>query len=337
LSEATVVNGAVLVTGGAGFIGSHVAEAYVAAEYEVTVLDDLSSGRRENVPDGARFVEADVRSAEARELLANGEFTILNHHAAQVDVAYSVADPVADVGVNVVGLLNVLEGARAGHVTRIVLASSGAIYGQDAALPIDESAPKLPVSPYGVAKLASEYYVTMYGLLYGIDTVVLRYSNVYGPRQDARGEAGVVAAFSHALVTGQPLTVYGDGAQTRDMIYVADVAAANIAASRCAVVPLTHVDARAYNIATGAETTINHLATALSDVAGRAATLRHAPERQGDIRRSALAAQKARRDLGWQARVSLIDGLPATFRWVREERGRVGRRTAPGATAARRR
>jgi UDP-glucose 4-epimerase len=318
VSTATL-NGAVLVTGGAGFIGSHVAEAYLAADYEVTVLDDLSSGRRENVPDGARFVHADVRSREARELLASGKVTILNHHAAQIDVRYSVANPVADAGVNVVGLLNVLEGARAGNVKRVVLASSGAIYGQDVPLPIDESAPKLPVSPYGVAKLASEYYLAMYGRLYGIETMVLRYSNVYGPRQNPHGEAGVVALFSQKLVKGQPLIVYGDGAQTRDLIYVADVAGANIAASRCSVVPLTDVDARAYNIATGVETPINRLAMVLSEVAGRPAILRHAPERQGEIRRSALASHKATRDLGWQPKASLVDGLRATLCWVGKE------------------
>ena len=327
----TSMKGAVLVTGGAGFIGSHVAEAYLAADYEVTVLDDLSSGRLENVPTGARFVHADVRSREARELLANGKFTILNHHAAQIDVRYSVANPEADASVNVVGLLNVLEGARTGNVTRVVLASSGAIYGQDVPLPIRENAPKLPVSPYGVAKLASEYYLAMYALLYGIEAVILRYSNVYGPRQDPRGEAGVVAVFAQRLLAGEPLIVYGDGNQTRDMVYVADVAGANIAASRCSVVPLTHVDERAYNIATGLETPINRLANALSELAGRAAMLRHAPERQGEIRRSALASHKAARDLGWQPKASLIDGLRATLCWVGDEAGRLGRRTTTSA------
>jgi UDP-glucose 4-epimerase len=309
----------VLVTGGAGFIGSHVAHAYLSAGYAVTILDDLSRGRLENLPNGARFVQADVRSTEARELVAMGDFTILNHHAAQVDVRSSVNDPLADASVNVLGFLNLLQGAHAGNVRRVVLASSGAIYGQDAPLPIDKSAPKLPVSPYGVAKLASEYYLAMYGRLYGIETIVLRYSNVYGPRQDSHGEAGVVAVFLQRLVTDQPLIVYGDGAQTRDIIYVADVAGANIAASRCSIVPLTHLDARAYNIATGVETPINRLANALSEVAGRAATLRHAPERQGEIRRSALASHKAARDLGWRPMASLIDGLRATFCWVVDE------------------
>src|SRR6266545_81513 len=234
---------AVLVTGGAGFIGSHVAEAYLAAGYTVTVLDDLSSGRPANVPQGADFLQADVRSPEVRQLLATGAFEILNHHAAQMDVRCSVADPVADASVNVLGLLNLLQGAQAGRVRRVILASSGGtVYAEAAALPIEETAPKLPVSPYGVAKLASEHYLAMFARLYGIEAVALRYSNVYGPRQNPRGEAGVVAIFARALLAGRPLVVYGDGEQTRDMVYVADVAAAGIAASQWLRRPLNDLD-----------------------------------------------------------------------------------------------
>src|SRR5882762_2591564 len=170
----------VLVTGGAGFIGSHVVDAYLAAGNDVTVLDDLSTGRRERVPAGAAFVQADVRSAAARELVAKGSFALLNHHAAQMDVRRSVADPLFDAEVNVLGLLNLLEGARAGGVQRIVFASSGGtVYGEGASLPIPETAAKLPASPYGTAKLASEYYLAMFAKLYGVDGVALRYSNVY--------------------------------------------------------------------------------------------------------------------------------------------------------------
>src|SRR5436309_1674666 len=188
---------AVLVTGGAGFIGSHVADAYLAAGSDLTVLDNLSSGRLEYVPDGARFVHSDVRSSQARELLTGGAFSILNHHAAQMDVRCSVADPVADASINVLGLLNLLQGAQAGGVRRVVFASSGGtVYGDDAPLPIDERAAKLPASPYGAAKLSSEHYLAVFARLYGIQTVALRYSNVYGPRQNPHGEAGVVAIFS---------------------------------------------------------------------------------------------------------------------------------------------
>src|SRR6266852_1673780 len=208
----------VLVTGGAGFIGSHVVDAYLAAGNDVTVLDDLSTGRRERVPAGAAFVQADVRSTAARELVATGRFTLLNHHAAQMDVRRSVADP------------------------------------------LFESAPKLPASPYGTAKLASEYYLATFSQLYGLETVALRYSNVYGPRQNPHGEAGVVAIFAHRVLAGQPLTVFGDGDQTRDMVFVQDVAQANLAASDVALPPVDAVDGAAFNIGTGVETSVNDLA-----------------------------------------------------------------------------
>jgi len=307
----------VLVTGGAGFIGSHVVGAYLAAGYHVTVLDDLSTGRIEHVPEGARFVEADVRSAEARALVAEGGFTLINHHAAQVDVGCSVADPVTDASVNLLGLLNLLQGAQAGGVRRVILASSGgAIYGDGAALPTDEGAPKLPASPYGVSKLASEYYLATFAQLYEIEPVVLRYSNVYGPRQRSEGEGGVVAVFSRRALQGEPLTVYGDGEQTRDMVYVADVAAANIAASRCPPARLESVDRCAYNIGTGVETSVNRLATLVAEFSGRAPRIRYAPGRSGEIRRSALAYDKAAREIGWRPRASLVEGIRSTVEWL---------------------
>lgn len=308
---------AVLVTGGAGFIGSHVAEAYLAAGYAVTVLDDLSSGRPENVPEGAEFLQADVRSPEARRVLATGAFEILNHHAAQMDVRCSVADPVADASVNVLGLLNLLQGAQAGGVRRVILASSGGtVYAEAAALPIEETAPKLPASPYGVAKLASEHYLAMFARLYGIEAVALRYSNVYGPRQNPHGEAGVVAIFARTLLAGQPPVVYGDGEQTRDLVYVADVAAASIVASRCGPPPLKDIDGCAYNIGTGVETSVNQLAALISEVAGCAPGIRHAPARLGEIRRNALTPDKAARELRWRPATSLIEGLRSTVEWV---------------------
>ncbi len=313
---------AVLVTGGAGFIGSHVAEAYLAAGYTVTVLDDLSSGRPANVPQGADFLQADVRSPEVRQLLATGAFEILNHHAAQMDVRCSVADPVADASVNVLGLLNLLQGAQAGRVRRVILASSGGtVYAEAAALPIEETAPKLPVSPYGVAKLASEHYLAMFARLYGIEAVALRYSNVYGPRQNPRGEAGVVAIFARALLAGRPLVVYGDGEQTRDMVYVADVAAASIAASQCLRPPLNDIDGCAYNIGTGVETSVNQLAALIAEAAGRTCGIRHAPARLGEIRRNALTPNKATRDLRWRPATALVDGLRATVEWVAQCEG----------------
>jgi len=310
----------VLVSGGAGFIGSHVAEAYLAAGDEVTVLDDLSTGRRENLPRDARFVLADIRSAEARDLFAQGRFELLNHHAAQMDVRRSVADPLFDLDVNLRGLLNLLEGARAGGVRRVVFASSGGVvYGDATAPPCREGATKLPISPYGVAKLASEHYLSAYSRLYGLEVASLRYSNVYGPRQNAQGEAGVVAIFARKILAGEPLTIFGDGEQTRDMVYVKDVAAANLAASDRPLPPLDGLDARAWNIGTGIETSVKRLAELLAAAAGRRPTIRYAPERPGELRRSALAVEKAAHELGWAPRTGLADGLALTLRSFGED------------------
>lgn len=310
----------VLVTGGAGFIGSHVADAFLASGDEVTILDDFSSGRRENLPPGARVVEADVRSPQARHLVATGGFAVLDHHAAQIDVRRSVEDPAADAAINVVGLVNLLQGARAGGVRRVVFASSGGtVYGEGERLPVREEAPKLPASPYGTAKLSAEYYLATFGLLYGIETVALRYSNVYGPRQDPHGEAGVVAIFSERLLRGEGLTVFGDGEQTRDMVYVGDVALANVLASRHPVAPLASLDARAFNIGTGVETSVNRLAALLADAAGRRPEIRHAPARPGELLRSCLDVSKAARELGWRPRVSLAEGVTSTVRWFAED------------------
>ena len=310
----------VLVTGGAGFVGSHVVDAYRAAGDDVTVLDDLSTGRRENIPAGVRFVHADIRSTEAREVVARGGFALLNHHAAQMDVRRSVADPLFDAGVNVLGLLNLLEGARAGGVGRVVFASSGGVvYGEHGPFPLVESAAKLPVSPYGTAKLASEYYLATYARLFGLETVALRYSNVYGPRQRADGEAGVVAIFGRRLLKGEPLTIFGDGEQTRDLVYVMDVAEANLAASERPLAPVDGLDARAFNVGTGVETSVNRLAQLLGSVAGRAPQVGHAAARAGELQRSVLALDKAARELGWRPRTALADGLRATLRFLAED------------------
>jgi len=231
-----------------------------------------------------------------------------------------VDDPVLDGSVNVIGLLNLLEGARAGGVRRVVFASSGGVvYGDSATFPLTEGAPKLPLSPYGAAKLASEYYLATFAQLYDLETAALRYSNVYGPRQNARGEAGVVAIFSGRTLQGEPLTVYGDGDQTRDMVYVKDVAAANLAASRRPLPRLTDLDARAFNIGTGIETSVNELAAGLAAAAGRMPEIRHAPARPGELRRNVLAVDKAARLLGWRPQVTLAEGLQLTLRSVVED------------------
>jgi UDP-glucose 4-epimerase len=309
----------VLVSGGAGFIGSHVVEAYLAAGDEVSVLDDLSTGKAENVPAGAKLVRADIRAPEARALVAGGGFTVLNHHAAQMDVRRSVEDPVFDAQVNVLGLLNLLEGARAGGVRRIVFASSGGtVYGDGAPTPTTETAAKLPASPYGTAKLTSEYYLATFAQLYGMEAVALRYSNVYGPRQNPHGEAGVVAIFGKRLLKGEPITIFGDGEQTRDLVYVEDVAAANLLAAERPLPALQSLDSRAYNVGTGVETSVNRLADLIVQATGRPGDVRRAPARAGEILRSALAVTKAERELGWRPRVALPDGLARTIRWIAE-------------------
>lgn len=309
----------VMVTGGAGFIGSHLAEAYLSAGYEVTVLDDLSSGRRENVPAGAEFVESDVRSEKARQLLEAGGFYALNHHAAQMDVRVSVQEPIFDAEVNIAGLLNLLEGCRGGGVKRVIFASSGGVvYGESDELPYSEDASKLPVSPYGVSKLAAEYYLCAYAQLHGLEPVSLRYANVYGPRQSPHGEAGVVAIFGNRIRSGKSLTVYGDGTQTRDYVYVSDVARVNLAATNWPVPKVQSVDSVAFNVGTGVETSVNKLVEKMIEVTGANVPVEYAPPRQGELSRSAVRIERAWREWGWRPETSLLDGLRLTYRWIRE-------------------
>jgi UDP-glucose 4-epimerase len=311
----------VLVTGGAGFIGSHVADIYLAQGWEVTVLDDLSSGRRDRVPPAAQFVECGVNDPQARKLVEEGEFTILNHHAAQIDVRVSVADPLLDARVNIAGLVNLLEGARRGRVRRVVFASSGGVvYGESDTLPHAEPAPKLPVSPYGASKLASEYYLAMYAKLHGLEAVTLRYANVYGPRQDPHGEAGVVAIFCNRILRQEALTVFGDGAQTRDYVYVEDVARANLAAASGALRPMQGIDDVAYNVGTGLETSVVELARKLLAATGTEVPIEHAPARPGELQRSAVDPRKLNQDWGWKPLTDLSDGLQRTYHWIATDR-----------------
>ncbi len=306
-----------LVTGGAGFIGSHVADAYLARGWSVTVLDDLSSGRRENVPGEADFVQCGVNDPEARELLRNGDFDVLNHHAAQMDVRVSVSDPLMDERVNIAGLLNLLEGARGGGVRRVIFASSGGVvYGEGDALPHPEEALKLPVSPYGVSKLASEYYLAMYARLHGLDVVSLRYANVYGPRQNPHGEAGVVAIFCNKILKKDSLTVFGDGSQTRDYVYVEDVARANVAAANNWVGSFASIDDLAFNVGTGIETSVNDLARTLLTVVGANLQIARAPARAGELARSAVNPAKLARQWDWTPQVDLAEGLQRTYDWI---------------------
>ncbi|MBI3566622.1 MAG: NAD-dependent epimerase/dehydratase family protein [Gemmatimonadetes bacterium] len=310
-----------LVTGGAGFIGSHVADALIAAGFAVDVVDDLSRGRRDQVPAGAAFHQLDIRSPEAAALVRDGGYDVVCHLAAQIDVRVSVADPVADASRNILGTLNLLEGARAAaRPPRVVFSSTGgAIYGDLAVPPSREEEAKDPESPYGIAKLSVEYYLAYYARQHGLETVALRYSNVYGPRQDPHGEAGVVAIFCGRLLDARALTVFGDGTQTRDYVYVGDVAAANVCAARAALPAAGRVDARAFNVGTGVGTSVLALAATLQQVAGTALPVEHLPPRTGEQARSFIANDKGARVLGWRPAYSLADGLATTYAWFRSQ------------------
>lgn len=309
-----------LVTGGAGFIGSHVADALLGAGYEVTALDDLSTGRRENLPSAVRLERHDIRSPEAARLVRDGGFAVVCHLAAQIDVRKSVADPVEDASRNILGTLNLLEGIRhASARPRFVFSSTGgAVYGDFVAPPSDEAQSKDPESPYGIAKLSVEYYLAYYGRIHRLDVTALRYANVYGPRQDPHGEAGVVAIFCQRLLAGRVLTVFGDGEQTRDYVYVGDVARANLLAARGALPPAGRLDDRAFNIGTGVATSVNVLAATLQRAAGTALPVEYAPARPGEQMRSFIRNAKAKAVLGWAPQMTLAAGLRATYDWFRD-------------------
>lgn len=304
-----------LVTGGAGFIGSHVADALIAEGWSVTVLDNLSSGKREQVPAKARFVEADIRSPEAAACIREGAFDLVCHLAAQIDVRKSVTDPKFDVDVNIGGSVNLMSAVHAsGRKTRFVFASTGgAVYGDFVEPPNLETYAKDPESPYGIAKFAAELYLAYYARVHGLDYVSLRFANVYGPRQDPHGEAGVVAIFCGRLLKGTPLTVFGDGGQTRDYVYVGDVARAHVLAAGLAPIPPGKVDDRAFNLGTQQETSVVDLARILMAAAKKSVPLEHAAPRPGEQRRSVVSIEKARNGLGWSPQVSLEDGLRRTY------------------------
>ena len=305
-----------LVTGGAGFIGSNLVDGLVARDHEVTVLDDLSTGKRENLHPamaaGAELIEADVRDPSAvSDVVDRAEADVIFHLAAQIDVRKSATDPAADARINVEGTINVLAAARAAGVPRFVNTSTGgAVYGEGRIVPAPEDHPVAPEAPYGQSKFAAEGYCELFGRLHGLSTISLRYGNVYGPRQDPLGEAGVIAIFCGRLIAGERPVVFGDGLQTRDYIHVDDVVTANLAA----------VDSDAtgpVNIGTGMETTVLQLVEALTPLAEASFEPDHRPERPGEVRRIALDCTRAREVLGWEARVGLEDGITQTLESVR--------------------
>jgi UDP-glucose 4-epimerase len=307
-----------VVTGGAGFIGSNLVDALLERGDEVVIVDNLTTGRRANAEqalgNGARLVEADIRDREAlTELFEEVRPDVVFHFAAQIDVRKSVADTPLDAMINVVGTINVLEAALKVGARVVNSSTGGAIYGEGRIIPAPEDHPSEPEAPYGQSKHAAEGYLELYRRLHGLSTVSLRYGNVYGPRQDPLGEAGVIAIFCGKLLDGQKPTVFGDGLQTRDYVYVGDVVAANLAAAG-------KPDATgAFNIGTGRQATVLDLVEALGDIAGQEFEAELAPERSGEVRHIALDYTRAREQLGWEPQVDLREGLERTLEWARAQ------------------
>jgi UDP-glucose 4-epimerase len=297
----------IVVTGGAGFIGSHVVDTLLSAGHKVLVVDNLSTGRRENVHPAARLVEIDVNDPALRGLFQEERPDVVNHHAASPSVALSVRDPLFDATQNVLGTLNVLEAARLAGVGKFIyISSGGAMYGNPDYLPMDEDHPSTPVSPYALSKHTGERYVRVFGQEHGLNWTSLRYANVYGPRQDPWGEAGVISVFCQNLLDGVAPEIHWDGEQTRDFVYVGDCAQANVLA-------LDAGDGQAYNVGTGVGTSINTLFHTLGEVADRRPSPRSGPRRPGDARHSYLDCRKIERELGWKAEIGLPEGLARTW------------------------
>ena len=301
----------VLLTGGAGFIGSHVAGRLIERGHEVAVMDDLSTGKRGNVPEEARFHELDIRSGRGlAEFFESFRPEILCHQAAQMDVRRSVREPDFDADVNVLGTLRLLQNCVKHGVRRVVFASTGgAVYGEQETFPATEDHPQYPLSPYGVSKLAGERYLYFFHAQYGLSYAALRYANVYGPRQDPHGEAGVVAIFSGNLADNLPSTINGSGEQTRDYVHVEDVACANVLALE------NDAPDGAYNIGTGVETSVTELYMLLQKVSGKGLPPEHGPAKPGEQLRSCVDSSKAEKHLGWQPQMALDEGLENTFRF----------------------
>lgn len=294
-----------LVTGGAGFIGSHIVELLLAEGHDVAVVDNLKTGKRANLDARARFYEVDVVTPEFLSVMETERPEVVFHEAAQMSVKVSTDDPRYDAQVNVLGLINVLEACVAAGTRKVLFASSGATYGNPQYLPIDEDHPQLPESPYGITKMVAEHYLKYYALDRGLRYTALRYGNVYGPRQDAFGEAGVVAIFTQQLLNGETPMIHWDGEQVRDYVHVADVARANLLAA-------TAGDDHCYCIGTGVGSSVNQIFQAVSDAVGVSVEPRRGPRRPGDLRAAYFVIDRARRELGWEPTVPLREGLAQT-------------------------
>lgn len=304
----------IIITGGAGFIGSHIADAYLAAGHDVCIVDSLwahGGGRRDNIPDRASFLHLDIRDASLERVFRDFNPDIVCHHAAQHSVVISTRDPQLDAQVNVMGLINVLDNSVKAGVKKFIFASSGATFGEPEKLPIDESTPQRPESPYAITKMVAEHYLRFYRAQHGLDFTALRYGNVYGPRQDPNGEAGVISIFIGRFLAHAGIKVHGDGEQTRDYVYVKDVAEANVLA-------LTRGGGSCYCIGTGKKTSVNEVYRALVDVTGFDAPVEHLDRRPGDVRDAQFDSSLAAAELGWQAKTSLVAGMRETVAYFRE-------------------
>jgi UDP-glucose 4-epimerase len=303
----------VLVTGGAGFIGSHVVDAYVEAGHQVVVVDDLSTGRTSNLNPQTTFYQLDIRKTDLRQVFEEERPEVVNHHAAQVDVRRSVAEPQFDAEVNVLGSINVLECAREYGARKIIyISSGGAVYGEPVYLPCDEQHPVNPICPYGASKHTVEHYLNVYRQVYNLDYTVFRYANVYGPRQDPFGEAGVVAIFTRQMLRDEQAVINGNGDQERDFVYVADCVQANLLA-------LENGSGRVYNLGCGIGTTINEVFDHLQAITGYRRDPVHGPPKAGETFRICLDAGRAWEELSWKPTVGLEEGLQQTVSYFRQE------------------
>ena len=303
----------ILVTGGAGFIASHIADAYIAEGHHVVIVDNLSTGFLENVPPEAKFYQLDIRSEKLEDVFQKEKIDIVNHLAAQMDVRKSVSDPKFDASINVIGGLNIFESAKKHRVKKIIFSSTGgAIYGEQDYFPADEQHPLRPLSPYGITKLTTEKYLFYYKAVYGINHIILRYANVYGPRQNPHGEAGVVAIFCNKLLRGDQPVINGDGKQTRDYTFVKDVVKANVLA-------LSYEDSNIFNIGTGIETDVNTLFLELHRSLNPSCPEQHAPAKAGEQQRSVISYKKIEKELGWNPSVPIEEGLRMTAEFFKQK------------------
>ncbi len=304
----------ILVTGGAGFIGSNIADAFIADGHNVIIIDDLSSGKPENVNPKAKLYTMDIQDPTTENIFRDEKIDLMCHHAAQMDVRKSVADPKFDASVNVLGFLNLMEIGRKYGLKKVVFSSTGgAIYGEQDYFPADEEHPTRPLSPYGITKLVTEKYLFFYKETYGIEHVILRYANIYGPRQNPHGEAGVIAIFASKMLAGGQPAINGNGKQTRDYVFVGDVVKANLLA-------LQYNGSNIFNIGTGIETDVNQLFHHLKKLTGSACKEEHLPAKAGEQMRSVISSKKIHAMLGWTPAIPLEEGLRRTVEFFKSKK-----------------